>query len=958
MFRFVCIFFLLFISCTIYSQKNSTPSCTEDAINQLWASVSKELNNTHNYKRAISDLKVIIQCSIDQKDTTNWAYARLYETYCYMHDDDHVNMKNSLDELLIYDLSSLSNDDNTSILSSAYFLYGMYYKLKLGLVEPSILYFQSAIDLLLDHINYGDKGDLDVTELSDIFNFQVADLFNNAAVIYLDLGDYEKAAAYFNIAKKVISKDGTYKNWEKAKKNQNLGLALHKIGKYPEALSEYKIAEALLNKETEIENRDKILAVLYKNMAEYYSLNGKKDSTYFFLEKAMTYQTKPAYKIYLLRDYSSVLLNDKRYDEANEKLDAAQDYILETYSVNHPEMAINYQTRASIAANQKQFAKADSLFTIALQILSGDRTKECNCSNLKIEELIDKREAVTTLTQKANALSLANKNEEAIICFDVLASLVKELQQKYIISDASRLQFAKQTKDVYENAIRVAVLAKNNEKAYQFSQLSRSTLLLQQVQQKRAIEAFGIPDSIAAKDQAFKVEINSIQKERENAQYKNKHQIVDDLGAQLFQVNVKYEKWLSSIEESFPNYFNLKYDSPSVSLRNIQKHLKQTEATLIEYFLGKESLFTFVVDQNQVKIYTTPVDEQFNENIEYVYQHIASLDYDYQKFEGYCSAAHQLYQRLLAPAKEDGLINKKNLIIIADEQLNLIPFEALLSAPFDTREKKESQYHKLAYIVKDFNIDYYYSTNLIPYFSTNDQKQKDLNPFVGIAPTFETRTSQINALSFNRSEVNSINQLFDAKTLVGTAASHKSTLQEIQQARIGHFATHATFNDELPLDSRIELADTAFYIYEIFSLPHHLEMVVLSACETASGKRRKGEGVISLARAFTQSGCPSIVASLWKVSDQKTSNLMKSFYAYLFEGKTKSEALGEAKRTYLSEALTKNTHPFYWASFITIGDSSPIIDMATKGFSVLYYLGAFLLLSTLLFLVFNFFKKS
>ena len=101
-------------------------------------------------------------------------------------------------------------------------------------------------------------------------------------------------------------------------------------------------------------------------------------------------------------------------------------------------------------------------------------------------------------------------------------------------------------------------------------------------------------------------------------------------------------------------------------------------------------------------------------------------------------------------------------------------------------------------------------------------------------------------------------------------------------------------------------------------------MVVLSACETAMGKQIKGEGNLSLARAYFQAGAKSVIASLWAVNDESTARIMIDFYKYLGKGKRKDEALQQAKLDYLAWADPAYQHPYYWAGFIAIGDMSPL----------------------------------
>ena len=139
--------------------------------------------------------------------------------------------------------------------------------------------------------------------------------------------------------------------------------------------------------------------------------------------------------------------------------------------------------------------------------------------------------------------------------------------------------------------------------------------------------------------------------------------------------------------------------------------------------------------------------------------------------------------------------------------------------------------------------------------------------------------------------------------------------------------------------------DGFLHAYEIYNLPLQARLAVLSACETGVGELVKGEGVMSLARAFHYAGCPSVVTSLWKVDDEATAQLMQYFYENLANGKTKSTALREAKLSYLKNAPESKKHPLYWAGFVLIGDDSEIILQESRNGKWLGALGSIVLLS-------------
>ena len=112
-------------------------------------------------------------------------------------------------------------------------------------------------------------------------------------------------------------------------------------------------------------------------------------------------------------------------------------------------------------------------------------------------------------------------------------------------------------------------------------------------------------------------------------------------------------------------------------------------------------------------------------------------------------------------------------------------------------------------------------------------------------------------------------------------------------------------------------------------------MAVLSSCNSGSGKMQKGEGLISIARAFLYAGCPSLVITLWSVNDHISSILMRRYYDNLKDGMNKSKALQQSKIKFLESASPIHQHPYFWASYTIIGLNDPIIFNQQKNY---YYI--------------------
>jgi CHAT domain-containing protein len=151
---------------------------------------------------------------------------------------------------------------------------------------------------------------------------------------------------------------------------------------------------------------------------------------------------------------------------------------------------------------------------------------------------------------------------------------------------------------------------------------------------------------------------------------------------------------------------------------------------------------------------------------------------------------------------------------------------------------------------------------------------------------------------------------------------------ELSQFRHIHFATHGLLNSTHPqlsgivlslVDERGEAQDGYLRLHEVFNLNLPAELVVLSACQTGLGKEVRGEGLVGLTRGFMYAGSPRVAASLWKVDDAATADLMAAFYrGMLKEGLPPSAALRRAQVEMLAQKHRQS--PYYWAAFVLQGE--------------------------------------
>jgi CHAT domain-containing protein len=187
-------------------------------------------------------------------------------------------------------------------------------------------------------------------------------------------------------------------------------------------------------------------------------------------------------------------------------------------------------------------------------------------------------------------------------------------------------------------------------------------------------------------------------------------------------------------------------------------------------------------------------------------------------------------------------------------------------------------------------------------------------------------------LPFSRREAEAIIALAPRgqaiKSLDFEASRDAATSVDLSNYRIIHFATHGLLNNKHPELSGIVLSlidkdgqpqNGFLRLHEVYNLKLPAELVVLSACQTALGKEVRGEGIVGLTRGFMYAGAARIVASLWKVDDAATAELMKRFYRGIFaKGLRPAAALREAQVEMWKEERWQL--PYYWAAFVMQGE--------------------------------------
>jgi CHAT domain-containing protein/tetratricopeptide (TPR) repeat protein len=370
------------------------------------------------------------------------------------------------------------------------------------------------------------------------------------------------------------------------------------------------------------------------------------------------------------------------------------------------------------------------------------------------------------------------------------------------------------------------------------------------------------------------------------------------------------------------------------SIDEVQKALPK-RAVLLAYALGDSVSLMWAVDRDGFDLYEIPARGAIRPDVERLRDALSKPGAGDAALR---SAARRLYEVLVAPAGKR-LSRARQIVIVPDGFLFEMPFEVLL-----TKDAPESTpWNDLPYLARLAPPVYAPSASVYVNLETSKDRGRFDTEIVALGdPDFSpasdvtsVRGERLDRLPATRNEVLGITEPVDPRqkvVLLGSDASEaalKRVLRE-KSPRILHLATHGLVDPVEPASSSIALSpdpgsgeDGFLHTLEILSLPLKCELVVLSACESARGKVSRGEGVVGLSRAFLAGGARGTVASLWAVSDESTSILMKDFYSRMLSKKeTAGEALNEARFELMKKP--EFSHPYYWSPFVVIGsDRSP-----------------------------------
>ena len=834
------------------------------------------------------------------------------------------------------------------------------------------LYFKKGE--LSKALQYGKEG-IAIREAGISPNPKLVTAYINLGIIHKQLGLYSYALSYYNKAEQIISSEPEKYQEKAGPLYQSLANLYHDLGDYEKskqfaalAILNFSnrfgpnciqnadvyynlalVASDLKDRTVQLENIKKALAILqvaddadiYK-VADCYEqicvsyLNINPDSAIYYAQLSSNILDTLGVTDGLDRAsnssyYALAYAQKGDFNTADSIMRISVSQVAAIYGKRHI-LTANYLTNhANITFKSGRYADALKLYDASLAAYG--YTWGCNLdtvvhANELLENLIHRNR---TLVLLFNEQPTKARKTEIDARWSELLRLLDFLRRRHQ-GNETKLLFAYQFREAAELAIQWYTQAphENLNMAWQFAEKTRGLVLLEAFRNANAwnIPAAGdslhlLADALFAEKKKWYDLYSSTEDVKERANYLNK----------LIATQEQQEAWLQALEKSDATFYKAKYDNRISQMAETRKMLNAKQS-LLEYFVGDSMIFLFVVRTDTIFVKAVPKDfpldtwiDEFRQGLYGYYTAEKSKrtsGLHEKSLHTYLEFAPKLYEKLIAPVREFLL---DQVVVVPDGILGYLPFDALLSAA----PKDINNFKSYPYLLTRYQISYAYSATLL---SDMRRKQHQVPPerlLLTFAPfnnndTLMLEPKEVTLRLINPTQANK-NNLRQGDLVSGAYAQITRFIEIAAQYQILLIKAHGIADNRAGDYSYLIFAKNStqsssdrFYAKDIYQLRINADLVMLLSCETAVGQLQRGEGIISLARAFAYAGAKSTVTTLWKVADEHTNTLIQLFYGLLMQGKTKDEALRVARLNYLKQSDVGACHPFFWAAFVPMGD--------------------------------------
>ena len=843
----------------------------------------------------------------------------------------------------------------------------------IGTVYEEISLYRRALDYFFESLNVRKA-------LLEERNKDVAISYNNIGVVYSQMNENELALEYLFKSLAIRKELFGEMNADMAYDFNNIGTIYFDMKQYSSALAVY--LKCLLIRKKVLGENNPLVATTYNNIGAAYDGLMQGDSALYYYSKALAiqkelwgeYHTDVEISYSNLGAYYLRRADFKKASEYFQKCLLIDKYLYNTKNTN---TSIIYKNLGIIYEHDGKYDHAlhclqMSIANCMLGIIDtvNDRSVPVMSGYLDWNTVLTElQEKIGILTIQSGGYHDPNLNEIILKHFMACDTLIGKVRRE-INTQKDKLELGTLASELYSDAINICEIMKRqagnradkqkfDELAFNFSEKGKSTVLLEALAGQEAQKFSGIPEGMLQKESTIKARIAVCNNQLAHSESIDSasHYL---LMGRLFDLNRSYDSLIRLFESQYPRYHELKYGTGLIDVAGLQKTLDE-HTMMISFVVGDSMISRFAITKNSFTVKQLQKPIAFADTILALRSCLVTNEPLFHS--KYLRLAYKTYALLFSDLISNAI---DNLVIIPDQYLALLPFEALL-----TKQVPEgTSYAGMPYLIREFGISYSYSATLFcrtfPKENTRPPEIRPLNDWLALAPVFTDESAKnltmesrrmlhqmkmmgtdsslrrsfsiangeyIPPLPGTEEEVKSIFSLFDqdnykAKVELENMATEKFIKSgELKNYKILHFATHGFVNCQQPELSGILLAqdtsggeDGILFTDEIYNLDLDASLVVLSACETGLGKIQKGEGIIGLTRALLYAGSKNIIVSLWQVADQSTSDLMVDFYKNLLNHMNNQGYAEDLRKAKLKMIAGKTfAHPFYWSPFILIG---------------------------------------
>ncbi len=726
---------------------------------------------------------------------------------------------------------------------------------------------------------------------------------HNLGTYFVEIGQFEKALGYLKLSMKIKSENGF----------PDKGITYISLAKAYHGLKDQTLAESNF--------RNCIETSIAEFGENYYRL-----PTYYF-------------------DYGEFLQNNGRIKEAEKYFRTGLTGCLKIFGEKNNQtskgfnlMGRNYILKGNIDSSLYYYQR--SLISIVDDFNETDITKnpDIDSSILDVrlmENLKGKSEALELLASKQTGEERIKSLNLSLETIEPAMDLIDVIRNNYP-TEETMLYLAVNQKQTFLTALRIASQLNSIhgndeflERMYSIVLRAKAAVLRNQIAGNNLLFSSALPDTLRNKLLQLSGNIAGYNKFILEEQNKpspdtSKLNIWKD---ELFEMNKEDEKLSANLGEYIPRYDELLNKTSPVPVSAIQKKIENDE-TMIDYFIsknydsGKRRIYIFVINRGSLNYVESDVDSIFA-----LKAHSLKLNNEPAGGAGESSACisalHYFYMKLIRPVER--FIHNKRIIVIPDEEINVLPFEAFLrEAPGEGK----CDFDGLHFLLEDYIISHAYSASLLPDPATPGRRAT----VVSFSPSYGTE-SGFDSLGGAVQEIRNINALMSGRSHTFDKATKSMFLSAIKDSVIFHLAMHSVSDTANSLYSYLLFStetdsneEARLYNYEVSLNKIISPMIVLSSCNSGTGNLYSGEGQLSLARSFILAGASSVVRTAWEVNDDSGSEIITRFYYYLSKGRNKDEALRMAKVDFLKKSPPVLRNPYYWAAYEILGDNGPIIN--------------------------------